>query len=136
MAMVVTVFSDSAAVLLALRLSAVEIVSAVPTQTIMISTAIPPATKPMLTRRRVRRASQRFANAPNISVASTTRMTGAGIRVDAVVSASTCCEVSSYSRWASGRICVCISDDASDRYDEPTGLPARLLVRAVSTRPV
>ena len=30
----------------------------------------------------------------------------------------------------------CISDDASDRYDEPTGLPARLLVRAVSTSPV
>ncbi len=89
MAIVVTVFSDSAAVLLALRLSAVEMISAVPTHMIMTITAIPPATNPMFTRRRVRRASQRFANAPNSSVASTTRMTGAGIRVDAVVSTST-----------------------------------------------
>ena len=37
---------------------------------------------------------------------------------------------------ASGRIRVCISADASDRYDEPTGLPARLLVRAISISPV
>lgn len=134
--MVVTVLSDSAAVLLALRLSAVEIVRAVPTQTIMMSTASPPATNPMFTRRRVRRDSHRLAKAPNIRVARTTRMTGAGIRVDAVVSTSTCAEVRSYSRWASGRICVCMSDEASDRYDDPTGLPARLLVRAVSTSPV
>src|ERR1700712_161625 len=134
--MVVTVLRDSAAVLLALRLSAVEIVSAVPTQTIMMSTARPPATKPMLTRRRGRRDSHRFAKAPNHTVARTTRMTGAGILVDVVVSVSTCSLVVSYNRWAPGRICVCISDDASDRYDEPTGFPARLLVRAVSTRPV
>ena len=134
--MVVMVFSDSAAVLLALRLSAVEMMIAVPTQTIMISTAIPPATNPMFTRRRVRRASQRLANAPNSRVASTTRITGAGILVEAVVSTSTRLAVSSYSVCASGRICVCMSDDASDRYDEPTGFPARLLVLAVSTRPV
>ena len=94
-ARVVTVLRDSAAVFFALRLSMVEITSAVNTQINMISTAIPPATNPMLTRRRVRRASQRFANAPNNSVASTTRMTGAGMRVDAVVSSSTRAEVSS-----------------------------------------
>ena len=61
-ARVVTVLRDSAAVFLALRLSMVEMTSAVPTQINMISTAIPPATNPMLTRRRVRRASQRLAN--------------------------------------------------------------------------
>ena len=82
----VTVLRDSAAVSFALRLSAVEIASAVPTHTTIISTASPPATKPMFTRRRVRRASHRFAKAPNIRVASTTRITGAGMRVDAVVS--------------------------------------------------
>ena len=52
-----------------------------------------------------------------------------------MVWASTRAEVSSYNRFASGRICCCISDDASDRYDEPIGLPARLFVRAVSTSP-
>ena len=111
--------------------------SAVPTQINMISTAIPPATKPMLTRRRVRRASQRLANAPNNSVASTTRMTGAGNP----------CRRGRLGVHPRRRLlveplrvgqdrAVCISDDASDRYDEPTGLPARLLVRAVSTSPV
>ena len=79
----------------ALRLSAVEMTSAVPTHINIIKTARPPATKPTLTRRRVRLASHRFANAPNISVASTTRMTGAGILVEAVVSVSTRADVSS-----------------------------------------
>ena len=90
-----TVLRDCAAVSFALRLSDVEMMSAVPTHINMISTARPPATKPMFTRRRVRRASQRFAKAPNNSVASTTRMTGPGIRVDAVVSASTRADVCS-----------------------------------------
>ena len=56
--------------------------------------AIAAATSPMLTRRRVRRPSQRCAKAPNTIVVATTRMTGAGIRVDAVVSASTRDDVS------------------------------------------
>ena len=95
MAIVVTVLSDCAAVFLALRLSEVEMTSAVPTHTTIIRTASPPATKPMLIRRRVRLVSHLLANSPNITVASTTRMTGAGIRVDAVVSASTRAEVAS-----------------------------------------
>ena len=115
MAIVVTVLSDCAAVFFALRLSAVEMTSAVPTQTTIISTASPPATKPTLIRRRVRRVSQRLANNPNRMVANTTMMTEAGIRAEAAVSASTRAEVASYSRWASGRIWVCISAEASDR---------------------
>jgi hypothetical protein len=91
----VTVLSESAAVSFALRLSAVDITSAVPTHINIMSTARPPATKPIFTRRRVRRAIQRFAKAPNNNVPSTTRMTGAGILVDAVVSASTRAEVCS-----------------------------------------
>src|SRR6202030_2649741 len=126
---------DSAAEPLALRLLVEEIVSTVPTQINMTSTAAPPATKPKFSRRCVFRASQRFENAPNSSVARTITMPSVGISVDAVVWASTRADVSSYTRFASGRIGCCMSDDASDRYDEPIGLPARLFVRAVSTRP-
>ncbi len=42
----------------------------------------------------------------------------------------------SYRSAAAGRIVSCISVDADARYAEPTGLATRLLVRAVSTRPV
>ena len=79
---------------MALRLPAVEIASTVPTQITRIMMATAAAISPMLTRRRVRRASQRCAKAPNTIVVATTRMTGAGIRVDAVVSASTRDDVS------------------------------------------
>ena len=82
------------------------------------------------------RASQRCEKEPITAVARTTRITGAGIWVDAVVSVSTRSEVSLYSRAASGKIADCISVEASDRYDEPTGLPALLLVRAISISPV
>ena len=67
---------------------------------------------------------------------ATTKITGAGKSVDAVVSRSTRCDVAWYSCCASGRIFDCINPDASDRYDDPTGLPARLLVRAISISPV
>src|SRR5690348_13175566 len=136
MDMSVTVFSDSAAVFLALRLPLVEIASAVPTQTTITRIASAPATRPGLIRLLVRRASHRCENAPKIAVVSTTRITGAGTWVDAVVSVSTRSDVWLYNRAASGRIVDCISVDASDRYDEPTGLPARLLVRAISISPV
>jgi hypothetical protein len=49
----------------------------------------------MFTRRLVCRESQRLAKTPNRIVASTTRITGAGILVDAVVSVSTCSDVRS-----------------------------------------
>src|SRR5580698_9765489 len=136
MDILVTVFSDSAAVFFALRLPAVEIARAVPTQTTITRIASAPATRPGLIRRLVWRASHRWENEPKTAVARTTKITGAGIWVDAVVSVSTRTEVSLYSRAASGRIFDCISVDASDRYDEPTGLPARLLVRAISISPV
>src|SRR6185437_9357761 len=113
---------DSAAVSFALRLAVVEMVSAVPTHTTMTRIASAPTTRPGLMRRRVRRASQRWENAPKTTVVATTMMTGAGICVDAVVSASTRSEVARKSRAASGRIVDCISPDASDRYDDPTGL--------------
>src|ERR1700722_17999565 len=121
MDMSVMVFSDSAAVFLALRLPLVEIASAVPTHTTITRIPSAPATRPGLIRRLVRRASQRWENAPNTAVAKTTRITGAGIWVDAVVSRSTRSDVSPYSRCASGRIFDCMRVDASDRYDEPTG---------------
>src|ERR1700684_1453461 len=144
MDMLVMVFSDSAAVFFALRLPAVEMASAVPTHTTITRIASAPATRPGLIRRLVCRASQRCEKEPNTAVARTTRITGAGIWVDAVVSVSTRSEVSLYRRAevsldrraASGKIADCISVDASDRYDEPTGLPARLLVRAISISPV
>src|ERR1700684_3741865 len=135
MDMLVMVFSDSAAVFFALRLPAVEMASAVPTQTTITRIASAPATRPGLIRRLVCRASQRCEKEPNTAVARTTRITGAGISVDAVVSVSTRSEVSLYSRAASGKIADCISVDASDRYDEPTGVPARLFVPATSSSP-
>ena len=95
MARLVTVRRESAAVFFAERLPAVEMASAVPTQTIMIAIASPPMTRPMLTRRRVRRASHRSAKIPKPSVAATTMMTGAGILAEAVVSASTRADVAS-----------------------------------------
>ena len=128
--------NDSAAVFFAARLPAVETASAVPTQTIMTAIANPPTTRPIFTRRLVWRASHRWAKAPNSRVTATMMITGAGILVDALVSASTSLEVASYNRCASGRIVCCMSAEASERYDDPTGLPIRLLVRAVSIRPV
>ncbi len=95
-ARLVTVLSDSAAVSLALRLSDVEITSAVPTQINMISTASPPATNPMLTRLRVRLASHRLANTPNSSVATTTRITGPGISATALALDGEVLQVSAY----------------------------------------
>ena len=95
MASPVTVRRESAAVFLAARLPAVEMASAVPTQTIMTAMASPPKTSPMLTRRLVCRASQRCAKMPNPRVAATTMITGAGIVADAVVSASTRADVTS-----------------------------------------
>src|ERR1700746_3932786 len=127
MARSVTVFSDSAAVSLALRLPLVEMASAVPTQTTITRIASAPATRPGLIRRLVCRASQRCEKEPITAVARTTRITGAGIWVDAVVSVSTRSEVSLYSRAASGRIVDCISVEASDRYDETTGFTARVV---------
>ena len=91
----VTVLSESAAVFLAARVPAVETARALPTQTIMIMIAIPPATSPMLTRRLVRWASQRWAYAPNSRAEATTTIAGAGIVADAVVSASSRAEVCS-----------------------------------------
>src|ERR1700722_7799577 len=136
MATLVTVRSDSAAVSLALRLAVVEMVSAVPTHTTMTRIPRAPTTSPGLIRRRVRRASQRCETAPKTTVLATTGVTGAGKWVDAVVSLSTRSEVAWYSCAASGRIRDCISPDASDRYDDPTGLPSRVLVRAISISPV
>ena len=95
MARLVTVRRESAAVFFAARLSAVEMVSAVPTQMIMIAIASPPTTRPTFTRRRVWRASQRCAKTPNNRVTATTMITGAGTSVEALVSASTRAEVAS-----------------------------------------
>ncbi len=57
--LVTVFFSDSAAVFFAARLPAVEMISAEPTQMIMITIARPPAIRPTLTRRLVRSASHR-----------------------------------------------------------------------------
>ena len=95
MARPVTVFSDSAAVVLADRLPAVDSASAVPTQMMSTMKARPPATSPRLILRLVRSASQRCAKSPKIIVAATTTITGAGMAADSVVSASTCAEVCS-----------------------------------------
>ena len=92
-ATLVTVLSESAAVSLALRLAVVEMVSAVPTHTTMTRIPSAPTTSPGLIRRRVRRASQRWENAPKTTVVAMTRITGAGICVEAVVSESTRSEV-------------------------------------------
>ncbi|CFR94805.1 Uncharacterised protein [Mycobacterium tuberculosis] len=92
-ARLVMVLSDSAAVSFALRLAVVEMVSAVPTHTTMTRIPSAPTTRPGLIRRLVRRASQRCANAPKTTVVATTRITGAGIWVDAVVSRSTRADV-------------------------------------------
>ena len=80
---------------LAVRLPAVEMVNAEPTQMIITMIANPPTTSPMFTRRLVRWASQRWVNAPNANVMATTTITDAGILVDAVVSASTRADVAS-----------------------------------------